>query len=231
MDRSGLRWNAAMRRISIMQSYFLPYAGYFRLMCDVDAFVMLSSVQFPKGGWVHRNRLRDDLGRLRWLTLPLAPMPLGTSIADVRYAEGAEATLADMARRFAACRAPRDHTAGLVERATSVSGAPVATIETLLSGTAAVLGLSVPFVREAELGLPSDLRGQERIFAICAALGANAYVNSMGGRDLYDPGEFVRRGLKLEFLAEYQGDPASILQRLHDSAPAEVLAEIHANLN
>lgn len=220
-----------MRRIAIMQSYFLPYAGYFRLMCDVDAFVMLNAAQFPKHGWVHRNRLRDDLGRLQWLTLPLAPVPLATTIANIRYAEDAEKILAKTSRRFAACRQPHEHTIGLVERAMSVSGTPIATIEALLSGTAAVLGLTAPLVRDTELSLPPDLAGQERIFAICAALGADVYVNALGGRHLYDPAEFAKRGLKLEFLPEYQGDPASILQRLHDSTPAAVRDEIRANLN
>jgi hypothetical protein len=219
-----------MPRIAIMQSYFLPYAGYFRLMCNVDAFIMLNSVQFPRRGWVHRNRLRDDWGRFHWLTLPLAPMPRTTAVADIRYATGAEKILRNMSRRFAACREPRAHTAALVERALCVDGTPIATIETLLRNTADVLGLTAPLIRDAELGLPNDLRGRERVFAICAALRADVYVNSPGGRDLYDPREFAKRGLNLEFLSQYQGDSGSILQRLHDSTPADVCAEIRANL-
>jgi hypothetical protein len=108
---------------------------------------------------------------------------------------------------------------------------PIETIETLLRATAAILGLTAPFIRESDLGLPSDLRGKERAFAICAALRANVYVNAPGGRHLYDPAEFAKRGLKLEFLSPYQGDPASILQRLHDSTPVDIRAEIRANLN
>lgn len=219
-----------MPRIAIMQSYFLPYAGYFRLMCDVDAFVMMNSTQFPRRGWVHRNRLRDDLGRLRWLTLPLAPMPLATPIADIRYAEGAEKQLRKSRNRFKACRAPREHTAALVEQALCIEGTPIEKIETLLRETASILGLTAPLVRDADLNLPSDLRGKEKILAICAAMRADVYVNSPGGRHLYDPTEFAKRGLKLEFLSQYQGDLASILQRLHDSTPADICAEIRANL-
>jgi hypothetical protein len=213
-----------------MQSYFLPYAGYFRLMCDIDAFVMVNSTQFPRRGWVHRNCLRDDLGRLGWLTLPLAPMPLATPIANIRYGEGAERILHKASRRFEACRVQREHTAALVKRVLCVDGSPIETIETLLRETTAILGLTTPFVREAELGLPTDLRGKEKAFAICVALGANVYVNSPGGRHLYDPAEFAKRGLKLEFLPQYRGDRASILQRLHDSTPADIRAEIRANL-
>jgi hypothetical protein len=219
-----------MRRIAIMQSYFLPYAGYFRLMCDVDAFVMLSTVQFPKRGWVHRNRLRNDEGRLQWLTLPLEPMPSATKIMDLRYAKVAKKLLFKSSRRFQACRAPREHTTELVNCALCVRETPIKTIEALLRETTAVLGLTAPLVGEAELGLPVDLNGHERIFAICAALRANVYVNAPGGSQLYDPVEFGKRGLKLEFLPLYRGDPASILQRLHDMSPADVRVEIRANL-
>jgi hypothetical protein len=219
-----------MRRIAIMQSYFLPYAGYFRLMCDVDAFVMLSTVQFPKGGWVHRNRLRNDIGRLQWLTLPLAPLPLATKIADIRYAESAEKLLYKSSRRFQACRTPREHTTELVNCALCVQQTPIQTIEALLRKTTTVLGLTTPLVGEAELGLPVNLHGHEKLFAICAAFRASVYVNAPGGSRLYDPVEFEKRGLKLEFLPLYRGDPASILQRLHDAPPADVRAEIRANL-
>ena len=213
-----------------MQSYFLPYPGYFRLMCDVDAFVLINSVQFPRRGWVHRNRLRDDVGRLGWFTLPLAHMPTATTISNIKYGTGAGSILLKASRRFAACRTPRDHTAELVERALRIDATPIVTIEALLRATAAILGLAVPFIRDTDLRIPSDLAGPDRIFAICEALGANVYINPPGGRYLYDPTEFLQRGLKLEFLSQYQGDPASILQRLHDSTPTYICAEIRANL-
>ena len=69
-----------MNRIAAMQPYFLPFAGYFRLMCDVDVFVLLDDVQFRKGGWIRRNRLRTRTGDLSWLTLPLVKAPVTTLI-------------------------------------------------------------------------------------------------------------------------------------------------------
>jgi hypothetical protein len=118
----------------------------------------------------------------------------------------------------------------LVKQAMGTDETPITTIETLLGDTAALLGLTAPLIRDVDLGPVADLMGQERLFAICAALGANAYINAPGGKHLYYPAQFVRRGIKLEFLSEYRGDPASILQRLHDADPADIRAEIRANL-
>jgi hypothetical protein len=219
-----------MKRIAIMQPYFLPYTGYFRLMCDVDTFVVLNCVQFPRRGWVHRNRLRDNLGRLQWLTLPLARMPRVTSIADIRYSKGASEILRKNARRFDACRNPTPLIAPLVQTALSVEGMPLYTIVTLLAETAKLLGIASPIVLASELQLPPCVSAQERVLAICETLGADAYVNAPGGSMLYSGEEFARRGVKLEFLPSFRGDTASILQRLHDSSAAAIQSEIRANL-
>ena len=54
-----------------MQPYFVPYAGYFRLFAAADVFVAYDCVQFPRRGWVHRNRLPTATGMSDWLTLPV----------------------------------------------------------------------------------------------------------------------------------------------------------------
>src|SRR5208282_6547298 len=104
-----------MNRIAIMQPYFLPYAGYFRLLVDVEAFVVGDVQQFPRRGWVHRNRLIDDQDRLGWLTLPVRPQPLDTQIRDIGFADGAQTTLNRNMARFAACRTPNTATEPILE--------------------------------------------------------------------------------------------------------------------
>lgn len=216
-------------RISVMQPYFAPYAGYFRLMCDVDAFVILDQVQFPRGGWVHRNRLRRLDGTPAWLTLPLARAPLATPIFDLAYGPGKGAWVANSARRFAALHAPSPQVESclpLIDAAES----PCESLVRLLGRFAAALGIAPPVVRQSELPLRPGLKGAERIYAICDQLGADRYVNSPGGRDLYDHDAFRRRGLALEFLPDYRGPMDSILQRLHDAPAHDIANEIRANL-
>lgn len=47
-----------MKRVAIMQPYFLPYLGYFQLMAAVDVFVLFDNVQFIRRGHIHRNRIK-----------------------------------------------------------------------------------------------------------------------------------------------------------------------------
>ena len=62
-------------RIAIMQPYFIPYAGYFRLFQSVDLFVVYDCIQFARRGYVHRNQLPNFTDELSWITLPLAKAP------------------------------------------------------------------------------------------------------------------------------------------------------------
>jgi hypothetical protein len=203
-------------RISVMQPYFAPYAGYFRLMCDVDAFVVLDDVQCPRRGGVHRNRLRRLDGSLDWITLPMARAPMGTAICDLSFGPQVEAWAGKNSRRFAALRKPAPQVRSclpLVEAAET----PCDSLLRLLSGFAETLGLAPRFIRQSELPLPEGLKGAARIFEICRQLGAERYVNAPGGVDLYDHDAFRRRGLTLEILPEYRGPMDSILQRLQNA--------------
>src|SRR5262245_31097005 len=86
--------------VAIMQPYFFPYAGYFRLFAASDLFVIYDCVQFTRRGWVHRNMLTDVSGEARWLTLPLEKAPQDVLIRDLRFPPNAAELLADRLRRL-----------------------------------------------------------------------------------------------------------------------------------
>lgn len=219
-----------MSRIAIMQPYLLPYAGYFRLLIDVDAFVIADTQQFPRRGWVHRNRLIDDRAEFAWLTIPLRPQPLDTAIGDIAFAENGNLTVARNMARFAACRAANRATSPLLDLLRALHGSPMALIVQLLEQVTATLGIKTPMLLQSDIPMPAGLRVTEQIFAMCEALNAREYVNAAGGRDLYDRDEFSRQGLDLLFLTPYRGSYASILQRLADEPAADIRQEIMANL-
>ena len=75
-----------MTTVAVMQPYFMPYAGYFRLFAAADVFVLFDCVQFPRRGWVHRNRFATAAGHLDWLTLPLLKCPRETRIDELAFA-------------------------------------------------------------------------------------------------------------------------------------------------
>jgi len=212
--------------IAVMQPYFLPYAGYFRLFAASDLFVIYDCVQFPRRGWVHRNRLIDAHGRERWLTLPLAKAPRAALIRDLCFAPDAANILAERLRSFPLATEDRDVQA-ILAALRDLRGSPLDYIERLLQQVVGYLGLRWDVVRSSTLGLSPEIRGQQRIIEIARRLGADRYVNAPGGRDLYDFSAFADAGIDLCFLDPYAGPSWSILARMMQERRADLAREVH----
>ncbi len=63
--------------VSTYQPYFSPFSGFFEKALGSDYFVLLDTVQFPRGTtWLTRNRFKNDYGTL-WMTIPVWKKGLG----------------------------------------------------------------------------------------------------------------------------------------------------------
>jgi hypothetical protein len=200
--------------VAIMQPYFLPYSGYFRLLVASDVFVIYDCVQFPRRGWVHRNKLLNAAGNAEWLTLPLLPAPRGVLIRDLQFPPDAAAEFARRLRRFPLAAQPPPMAEPVLDALHDIRGRPIDYIERLLSSIAAYLSLPWTTLRSSQLDISASFRGQDRILEITRRIGAHDYVNAPGGRALYDPRSFVEAGIGLHFLTDYQGPTSSILTRI-----------------
>jgi hypothetical protein len=194
-----------MTTVAVMQPYFFPYLGYYRLLAAADIFVHLDCVQFPRRGYVHRNQMpkyppKEVDQPKYWLTLPLAAQAQDVRIADLAFAPDAAL---EWQKRLATFpwmeKAVKDNA--------SVSDYLIDTVEF----SAARLGLKPKMIRSSSLALSDALRGQDRILEIVRRMGGTHYVNAPGGRDLYDPLEFQRRGIELRFLPPFAGRTNSML--------------------
>ena len=212
--------------VAIMQPYFVPYAGYFRLFAATDLFVIYDCVQFPRRGWLHRNQLPDARGRADWLTLPLAKAPRDVLIRDLAFSEDAEALMNERLRHFSF---PQDMNPAFSDFLANVSifgQSPVDYLTRQLEHTAALLGLPWRVLRSSSLAIGEEFRGQDRILEIIRRIGADRYVNAPGGRALYQAEVFAARGIELRFLTDYTGPNWSILWRLATEDAATIGAEI-----
>jgi hypothetical protein len=213
--------------VAVIQPYFFPYAGYFRLFTAADAVVMFDCVQFPRRGWVHRNRFATSGGEPDWLTLPLEKAPRDARIADLRFAADARTRLEGQLLRFPDLERARRSHEPLVERMLRVEGQTVAEyLIDLVARVTAALGIERPLLRSSDFGLPPDLHAQSRVIAAVKAAGGTRYVNPSGGRELYDSASFWQSGIDLGFLTPYEGSYSSVLTRLLAEAPDAIASEI-----
>jgi WbqC-like protein family len=57
-------------RISIIQSCYIPWKGFFDLIGQCDEYVIYDSAQYVKRHWHNRNRIKTATG-VQWLTIPV----------------------------------------------------------------------------------------------------------------------------------------------------------------
>jgi hypothetical protein len=56
-------------RVAILQSNYMPWKGYFDIIGSVDLFVFHDDLQYTKGDWRNRNKIKTPKGT-EWLTVP-----------------------------------------------------------------------------------------------------------------------------------------------------------------
>lgn len=212
--------------VAIMQPYFFPYAGYFRLLTESDLFIVYDCVQFPRRGWVHRNKLADQSGTEQWLTLPLVKQPQSVLIKDMLFPVDAATDLAERLCRFPLPARDEAWKAEVMRRVLGMGPSVLDYLEDTLELVARRLGLRWNVRRSSEFDIPDTLRGQDRIIELARRAGARRYINAPGGVDMYDPEAFGKAGLDLAFLPKYHGAYGSMLGRILAEDPKALAREI-----
>jgi len=57
-------------KVGIIQSNFLPWLGYFDFIQETDLFIIHDDLQYTKGDWRNRNRIKTPRG-VEWITVPV----------------------------------------------------------------------------------------------------------------------------------------------------------------
>ncbi|MFT6332614.1 MAG: hypothetical protein ACJAW3_000956 [Lentimonas sp.] len=187
-------------KIAIMQPYFFPYEGYFRLFTKTDLFVIYDCVQFPRRGWVHRNKFINLSGNLEWLTLPIKKVSRDVKIRDLEFQDDSQEIWMERIGQFPLLKEHLQDNKDLHEVVTNLD---CSVIDYLINNLAYVCkerGVHFNIVRSSELKIDESLKGQDRIIEIAKRIGAIEYINLPGGKLLYDQNKFLEEGITLSFL-------------------------------
>ena len=202
--------------IAIMQPYFFPYPGYFELPAQVDLFVLFDDVQFPRRGWVHRNKFHlKDSKESDWWGLPIKKGPqASTLISDLRFDDERITDFQNKFDRFELSR-KKEYLDQLFPSLFELRDQTV--LEYLHNQIQVVcnyLKIETKIIKSSEIPNPRKLQSENRIIQICNSLGASNYLNASGGQSLYEPQNFSREGINLNFLPEFEGNKISVLEQI-----------------
>lgn len=213
-------------KVTVMQPYFIPYAGYIRLLACADIFVVYDCVQFPRRSWVHRNKLRMIDGTLTWFTLPIKKACFDEKIKNIAFREDAKTLFLNESKSFPAISVIQDKYPTLYESLITFDQSISNYNVTILRCLASLFDFKTKIVLSSDFNVPEIFKGQERVLKLVEKLEGDHYINAPGGLALYDPDLFVKNGIKFNFLSEYIGDYASILQLLAEKDVQVVRSDI-----
>ena len=190
-----------MKRIAIMQPYFLPYIGYFQLIASVDVFIVYDNIKYTKKGWINRNRMLHN-GNDVMFSLPLRS---DSDYLDVHERElAADFNRDKLLNQFkgAYLRAPYfEQKYPLLEQIVRYEDTNL--FRFLLHSIVKIcehLGITTQIRISSDIAIDHKLKNQNKVLALCEALGATTYVNAIGGMALYSKEVFQDKGIDLKFI-------------------------------
>jgi hypothetical protein len=188
-------------RLAIMQPYFFPYIGYFQLISAVDQFIVYDNIKYTKKGWINRNRMLQN-GKDVMFSLPLKS---DSDFLDVRERElAADFNREKLLNQFkgAYLRAPYfAHTFPLVEQIVRYQDTNLFRfLHHSIIKTCEHLGITTEIRVSSDISIDHDLKNQDKVLALCEAVGATTYVNAIGGIELYSKDDFRKKGIELKFI-------------------------------
>ncbi len=190
-------------KIAIMQPYFFPYIGYFQLMNAVDQFVVYDNTKYTKKGWINRNRILMN-GADENITLPLKKDADNLFVVERSLSESWHTDKQKLLNKIEACykKAPFYKIAmPLIQECihhdtTNLFQFIFHSLEVIRD----YLSIDAKLIISSDIIINHSLKSEQKVLAICNALGAEKYINPPGGIELYNDLSFRREGVELLFL-------------------------------
>lgn len=188
-------------KIAVMQPYFMPYIGYFQLIAAVDTFVVYDNIKYTKKGWINRNRLLLN-GADTIFSLPLKK---DSDYLDVKQRElAADFDRKKLLNQFKGAynRAPYFATTfPLLERIINIQESNLFSyLHHSLLEVCSYLDIDTEIRISSSIDIDHNLKGKDKVLAICKATDADTYINAPGGLELYSKDEFQANGIDLKFI-------------------------------
>lgn len=201
------------RTIVISQTNYLPWRGWFDMVRQADALILLDSVQYTRDDWRNRNRIKTAKGRA-WLKVPVdikGRFHERLAVDEVRVENHDWVGQHLHAITLAYSAAPHfdDVFPWLETRLRAVEEEPLLTRvnAALTQSLCEWLGIHTRIVRDSDLLARDALPGMiasERVAALTEAMGGTRYLSGPAAKAYLNPEPFARRGIEVAWM-DYGG--------------------------
>jgi len=186
-------------KIGLIQSNFIPWKGYFDFIDDVDLFIYHDDLQYTKGDWRNRNRIKTEKGAT-WITVPVLYKRVDQLICDT-YVDYSQNWIQKITNKLCNYykRAPyfrvyaNDFFAILNNKYKTISELNI-NVNNWVMG---ILGIKTKIIMSYELN-PVGTK-TDRIIDILLKVGANRYLSGPSAKNYLEEDKFAKHRIALEY--------------------------------
>ena len=206
------------------QPYFVPYIGYWQLMNAADIFIIGDDYTYIKSGWINRNRIMEN-GMVKYFNIELAHASSSKNINELFLSDAFKKEEKLKKLRNAYQKAPYFEAGyALMEQVFSCEDKNLAVfLEHSIRCICDYLGITTKIIRSSSIPGNSEFKREGRIYDLCQYVGADTYINAIGGQKLYDYQQFQEHGIKLGFI---QTDDIRYSQLRRDFEPGLSIIDV-----
>jgi len=188
-------------KVAIMQPYFFPYIGYFQLITAADVFIVYDNIKYTKKGWISRNRMLQN-GKDVMFSLSLKSDSDSLDVCERELA--ADFNRDKLLNQFKGAYRLAPYfaqTFPLVEQIVRYEDANLFRfLHHSIIKICKHLGITTEIRISSDIIIDHELKSQDKVLALCEAVGATTYVNAIGGMELYSKETFLGKGIALKFI-------------------------------
>ena len=186
-------------RVGVIQSSFIPWRGYFDFIASVDMFVFHDDIQYTKGDWRNRNKIKTPRG-WEWLSVPVSYKSVSQLICDtsidnttpwakkhlrIWQAHYKLSPYFDVSKEILSLLNDNENT--------TISQLNIKLIRKICD----YLEISTPMMLSSELDLVKSKT--ERLIDLLKKLNASTYLSGPSAKAYLDKEAFCRAGIQLEY--------------------------------
>ena len=189
-------------KVSICQSNYIPWRGYFDLIASADVFVIYDEVQYTKNDWRNRNLIKTATG-LSWLTVPVRRESIHQKINETLTMSTGWERKHITALTLTYSKSPffqtyKDEIFEIYENFTSLSNLNVNMIKKICE----ILMIGTKIIDSSDLCLSGDRNS--KLIDACIKLNATTYISGPSASCYLDTAAFNLNNINVNWM-DYSG--------------------------
>jgi len=189
--------------VSILQSNYIPWKGYFDIIAASGTFVIYDEVQYTKNDWRNRNLVKTQNG-LQWLTIPVRIEKLAQPIFETKISlnSWSKKHISTLQTNYGKTPFFNEYKDAIFE-IYSGTGPNLSDINRMfIQRICDLLSIKTKIIDSRELHLEGDKI--ERLVDACKKLNADTYLSGPVAKNYINEARFTENNIKINWM-DYSG--------------------------